>query len=120
VWTEEKRKLNEATGKTRDYHIGQLIFRRVTELTSGQKSMSAQKHRIVEALRRRDENGDIYDVTRILIDELIRHPFAAHDDLLDAVARIYDIDPQIPVHYKAQSTEPLELDSEDTIWMEPF
>jgi hypothetical protein len=63
VWTEEKRKLNEATGKTRDYHIGQLIFRRVTELTSGQKSMSAQKHRIVEALRRRDENGDIYDVT---------------------------------------------------------
>jgi hypothetical protein len=36
------------------------------------------------------------------------------------VARIYDIDPQIPVHYKAQSTEPLELDSEDTIWMEPF
>ena len=34
------------------------------------------------------KNGDIYDVTRIFIDEVIRHPFAAHDDLLDAVARI--------------------------------
>ena len=119
VWTEEKRKLNEAKGKTRDYHIGQLIFRRVTELTSAQKNVTAQKYRIVQALRRRDENGDIYDVTRIFIDEVIRHPFAAHDDLLDAVARIYDIDPQIPVHYEVQSTEPLELDSEDTIWMEP-
>jgi hypothetical protein len=105
VWTEEKRKLNEAKDKTRDYQIGQLIFQRATELTSAQKNRSAQKYRIVEALRRRDENGDIYDVTRIFIDEAIRHPFAAHDDLLDAVARIYDMDPQIPVHYEVQSTE---------------
>ena len=29
---------------------------------------------------------------------------------LNAVARIYDIDPQIPVHYEVQSTEPLELE----------
>jgi hypothetical protein len=118
VWTEEKRKLNEAKGKTCDHHIGQLIFRRVTELTSAQKSMTAQNYRIVQPLRRLDENGDIYDVTRIFIDEVIGHPFAAPDDLLDAVARIYDMDPQIPVHYEVQSTESLELDWDDTIWME--
>jgi Xaa-Pro aminopeptidase len=34
------------------------------------------KHRIVTALQRRDENGDIYDLTRVFMDEMIRHPFA--------------------------------------------
>jgi hypothetical protein len=120
VLAEDKRKLNEAKGKPCDYPIGQLIFQRATELTSAQKNMTAQKYRIVQALRRLDENGDIYDVTWIFIDEVTRHPFAAHDDLLDAVARIYDIDPQIPAHYEVQSTESLEVDWEDldSMWME--
>ena len=53
---------------------------------------------------------EIYDLTRIFIDEAIRHPFARHDDLIDAVARIYDIDPQAPIQYEQRSTESLELD----------
>jgi phage terminase large subunit-like protein len=51
---------------------------------------SGQKHRIVTALQRRDENGDIYDLTRVCFDELLKHPFAVHDDLIDAMSRIYD------------------------------
>ena len=34
------------------------------------------------ALQRRDEQGNIYDLTRVFFDELLRHPFALHDDLI--------------------------------------
>ena len=71
------------------------------------------KHRIVTSLKRRDEHNEIYDLTRTFLGEAIRHPFAAHDDLIDAASRIYDIDPQSPVAYEAQSTEPLGLDEGD-------
>jgi hypothetical protein len=64
----------------------------------------------VEALQRRDEQGNIYDVTRVFFDELLRHPFARHDDLIDAASRIYDIDPQAPELHEAQSTESLDVD----------
>jgi hypothetical protein len=40
--------------------------------------------------------------------ELIWHPFAAHDDLIDAVSRY--IDRQSPVPYDAKSTESIEAD----------
>ena len=32
--------------------------------------------RIVKPLRRKDENSDAYDLTRVFMEELIRHPFA--------------------------------------------
>jgi hypothetical protein len=43
--------------------------------------------RIAKPPRRKDENNDAYDVTRVFMEELIRHPFAAHDDFIDAVSR---------------------------------
>jgi len=39
------------------------------------------------------QRAERYDVIRIFVEELIRHPFAAHDHFTDAVSRIYDIDP---------------------------
>jgi hypothetical protein len=73
------------------------------------------KHRIVTSLKRRDEHNEIYDLTRTFLGEATRHPFAAHDDLLDATARIFDINPMPPVVYESsQTTESLEMiDSED-------
>jgi len=40
------------------------------------------EHRIVTALQRCDEQGNIYDLTRVFFDELLPHPFALHDDLI--------------------------------------
>ncbi len=111
VWTEEMAKAAEAKGLKVDYNVGQIIYRPVRGLTKLQRTV--KEHRIVTALKRRDENGNIYDLTRSFIDEAIRHPFAQFKDLIDAASRIYDIDPQPPEIYERQSVEPLGLDADE-------
>jgi hypothetical protein len=117
VWTEEHAKRAEAQGRKTDYNIGQITYRKVQGegLTARQIEMDrgGMKHRIVTALKRRDENGDIYDLTRIFIEEAIRHPFAAQDDLIDAASRIYDINSCPPQLEHRQSTDSLEMDMMD-------
>ena len=115
VYTEAKQKAEIAAGRTPEFHVGQIIYRPVRGLLKQQQECrdAAQSARIVTALRRRDENGDIYDLTRAFIDEMIRHPFAPHDDLIDGVSRIFELEPKAPIRYEAQSTEPLGLEGED-------
>jgi hypothetical protein len=102
LWTEAR-----AMNSDSHHDIGSIVHRPTKNLTGQQRrcDMTAQRHRIVEPIMRYDENKDVYDLTRVFIDEFLRHPFATHDDLIDAVSRIYDIDPQIPQVYESQSTE---------------
>jgi hypothetical protein len=47
----------------------------------------------------------MYDLTRVLIEEMRFHPFAPHDDLIDGVSRIYDMEPKKPVPFEALAAE---------------
>jgi hypothetical protein len=114
VWTEDLAKLAKERGDALPYNVGQIVYRPMKGLTARQRNceVTAQRHRIVYALKRRDENQDVYDVTRAFLEELLRHPFAQYVDFIDASSRIYDLDPQAPVAYEAQSVEPIGLESD--------
>lgn len=58
--------------------------------------MAGTRNLVAHALKRVDEDGRVYDVTRILIDETIFFPYSPRDDLIDAVSRIYDMEPTSP------------------------
>lgn len=112
VWSPEADKQARDNGEVPKYNIGQIIYRPMKGLTRTQLEYQEgqNKLRIVRPLRRKDESREIYDMTRIFIEEMVRHPYAPHDDLLDACSRIYDIEPEPPQLFEVRSTEGIDVD----------
>lgn len=63
------------------------------ELEERQAKGRGEGWRLFEPLMRRDEDGALYDVTRVFFEEYCRFPFSARDDFVDAMSRIYDMEP---------------------------
>jgi hypothetical protein len=61
--------------------------------TSAQRRVTdaGEPWRVISAIKRLDETGQIYDLTWALMQELKDFPSAQYDDLSDAVSRIYDM-----------------------------
>jgi hypothetical protein len=56
--------------------------------------------RIFEPIMRRDEDGNLYDLTRVFFEEFALFPFSPRDDLIDAVSRFIDLDVQPPMMFE--------------------
>jgi hypothetical protein len=69
-----------------------------------------QEYLVAKPLKRLNGDKEVYDVTRELIDEMMFFPFAHHDDFVDAVSRIYDMDP-----IAASVTEQYEEDEDELV-----
>lgn len=59
----------------------------------GEVYRTGQTWRIVQPLRRIDEDKQIYDLTRVFFEEFLFFPFSPRDDLIDATSRVYDMKP---------------------------
>lgn len=107
VWTQEDFDRMSEAGATDNPSVGNIVYRPMMGLTRQQRYCEAtnQAFRIVNAIKRRDEDGNMYDLTRVFIEEARLHPFAPHDDLIDAVSRIFDMEPKKPVAFESLSTE---------------
>lgn len=101
------------------WHIDVEKSKKVTIPVKGptkmQRTMTAagQGHRNARAIRALDQEEKSYDVTSALIEEMLFFPFAPHDDLVDAVSRIYDMDVVTPDMSDDQLQEINAVDWED-------
>lgn len=66
----------------------------------------SEPYRVMEPIRRRDEDGNIYDLFRSFAEEFKLHPFGAHDDILDATSRVWDMEPVAPVKFESIDESP--------------
>ncbi len=76
--------------------------------TSAQRKMrdAGYAYRIFTPTRRRDQDTNIYSLNKHFIESFLLYPFVSHDDLLDAVSRIYDIEPTAPILIDEKMLEP--------------
>jgi hypothetical protein len=66
---------------------------------------SGEHWRTVDPIMRRDEDGNLYDLTRVFFEEFALFPFSPRDDLLDAMSRVCDMDPQEPILFEQPDPE---------------
>ena len=61
---------------------------------------NGEHYRLINPLIRRDEDGNLYDLTRVMFEEYAFHPFSPRDDFIDAMSRVYDMEPMQSVHHE--------------------
>lgn len=78
------------------------------KLTRNQRDMEAQGYgyRVAKMIKRKDENGNIYDVSEQFKTQLHYFPFGGLKDLVDAASRIYDIEHTAPSFNEPSYLEP--------------
>jgi hypothetical protein len=67
-------------------------------LTATQRRLAntGYAHRIAKPIIRKDESGNLYDLSKDLKMQVHFFPFGSKKDLIDAVSRIYDMEPHAP------------------------
>ena len=78
------------------------------QLTSHQSVVkdAGQPYRIAKPIRKKDSDGNIYDLTKQFKEQVMFYPFAPLKDLIDAASRVYDLDPRPPVLIEDSALEP--------------
>src|SRR5450631_688344 len=77
-------------------------------LTSQQVRMieAGYEYRLARKILKRDENGQLYDLWERFKLQVSFYPFTGLKDLIDAVSRIYDMEPRAPEYVDSTVLEP--------------
>lgn len=67
---------------------------------------AGQAYRVFLPTVRMDHEGNAYSLNKLFLDQFLRYPYVNHDDNLDCVSRIDDMDPAPPVIVAQSSLEP--------------
>jgi hypothetical protein len=67
---------------------------------------AGQSYRVCKAISRVDSESNLYDLSRHAIEQIMFYPFAPLKDLIDAISRIYDMEPKPPVLIDDKDLEP--------------
>ena len=80
----------------------------LSQLASTKKKVRAggQAFRIFSPVRAKDHEGNVYSLNKGFLDEYLTYPFSAKKDLIDAVSRLYDMEPVPPVLIDESALEP--------------
>lgn len=65
-----------------------------------------QGFRVFAPVKRKDHEGNVYSLNKGFLDEYLFYPFSAKKDLIDAVSRIYDMEPVAPIIIDQRALEP--------------
>jgi hypothetical protein len=65
-----------------------------------------QAFRVLLPVERLDHEGQRYSLNKVFLDQYARYPYVNHDDNLDCVSRIFDMDPAPPVLLPSSALEP--------------
>jgi phage terminase large subunit-like protein len=92
-----------------DFRNGKFWLALKTEgETTNQKKVreAGEDYRIMHPTFRADETGTRYSINARMLEEFLVYPFSKHDDYLDAMSRVYDMDPAPPVLIDERALSP--------------
>lgn len=76
-------------------------------LTSDQRRMKeGYEYRIARPIKRKNHLGEAYDLTAEMRSQIFYFPYGGKKDLVDALSRIYDMEPRAPVYREQRYAEP--------------
>lgn len=76
-------------------------------LTNSQRKMAqGYDYRIARMIKRKDQNNETYDLAEQLKEQIFYFPFGGKKDLVDALSRIYDMEPRAPSYREQRYSEP--------------
>lgn len=77
-------------------------------LTRNQANMekSGYSHRVAQRIRKKDKEGNMYDLVAQFKEQVHYFPYGGLKDLVDAASRLYDMEPRAPVYNEPRYVEP--------------